>query len=238
MAKAWQSDHWPKAVDPRLIVEEDSLQILLWAEKIASYLNFWVNSKDVLNYGGHHRLSIALSNKASTVVGYHPHAYDTHDFTLCTDPRAISKSDYDIIILYDVIDTINTDLTLFLRWISSHLRDDGKIIIRAHPWTSAHGANQYLTINKAYVHLLASDEELGIDSSHNLKILDHIHYNRAFISAGLSIQRCQLHFKSVHKFFDCKVVTEMIKFTWGGNINYEEARKIMSYQYIDYVLTK
>jgi hypothetical protein len=56
----------------------------------------------------------------------------------------------------------------------SVLADGGKIYIRHHPWVSRHGGHVYKKLNKAFVHLVFTEDELrsmGIELEHNIKVV-------------------------------------------------------------------
>ena len=82
--------------------------------------------------------------------------------TITTDWGFVkSNGPYNVIILFDVIDHLKIENpTEVLRKLGELLAPDGKIYMRCHPITSRHGTHLYHDLNKAYVHLVFTGEEL------------------------------------------------------------------------------
>src|SRR5207249_2471927 len=70
---------------------------------------------------------------------------------------------YNIILMYDVIDHMlmsEQELIDRLKEVKESLAVNGRVYLRAHPWCSRHGTHLYYKLNKAFAHLVFTDEEL------------------------------------------------------------------------------
>jgi cyclopropane fatty-acyl-phospholipid synthase-like methyltransferase len=181
---------------------------------------------------------------------------------------------YDIIILYDVIDhlqgenskllsrkvsrkegsgfsskdfEINDDIKTeesILSKIKSLINEDGKIYMRCHPWCSRHGGHLYRQINKAFVHLVFTEEELNsmgykIEET-NLKIIfPIIEYEKMILESGLKINKLEIETQQHESFFE---KNELISKRIKKNIPIENGKTFPSYQisqcFHDYILSK
>jgi hypothetical protein len=129
-----------------------------------------------------------------------------------------------------------------LIWLRDVLTPNGKIFIRTHPWTARHGGHSYEHINKAFIHLVFTPDELfqsGVKPDHNLKIVRPMAtYEKWFVEAGLKITDRNIQAEPVEPFFHGHLLERMIKVTWGGKIDKEQAHKIMTNSFIDYKLVR
>ena len=68
---------------------------------------------------------------------------------------------YDVILLFDVLDHIygETPVALLTK-LANLLSDNGKIYIRTHPWTSRHATHLYHDLNKAFIQLVFTEDEI------------------------------------------------------------------------------
>jgi 2-polyprenyl-3-methyl-5-hydroxy-6-metoxy-1,4-benzoquinol methylase len=181
------SEEWPQAVYGAQIANENSEKDKdERAEGIADILLPPLEGKRFLDFGcGEGHVANYASKSAEISVGYDivknsKSRFDWESeegkslFTTDLD-KARSKGPFDIILLYDVLDHARESSPQeILVTAKSLLADDGKIYSRMHPWTSRHGGHAYRKINKAFVHLVFTEEELksmGVEPEHNLKIL-------------------------------------------------------------------
>lgn len=74
--------------------------------------------------------------------------------------NAILEPPYDIIVIYDVLDHCEENPITVLKSMHKMLAPEGKIYIRCHPWCARHCAHLYRTINKAFIHLFLSPQEI------------------------------------------------------------------------------
>lgn len=199
----------------------------------------------------------ARSSGQSLVVGYdiddelikqcdanHIGNQDETPLQFTIDKQAVeTNGPYDLIYIYDVLDQlVGEDPIDVLEWIGSLITPDGFIFIRTHPWTSRHGGNIHETHNKAYLHLaMTSDEFLkhDINPPHNLKIVRPLAAYEKWISeSGLKIHHRNSITKKVETFFEGPVLDRIIKINWAGSLSRDQALKIMSNEFIDFVLVK
>jgi 2-polyprenyl-3-methyl-5-hydroxy-6-metoxy-1,4-benzoquinol methylase len=163
------SEEWPQAAPDFLICEENEQDKIDRAEGIISYLSQDLRDKSFLDFGcgeGH----VALN--ASTSGATKSHGYDIlksgnlnweekkESFLLTSDFEKIKKNaPYDFVLLYDVLDHTENPVEV-LNKIRQIVDDNSKIFVRCHPFSSRHGTHLYRKLNKAYVQLVFTDEEL------------------------------------------------------------------------------
>jgi SAM-dependent methyltransferase len=177
------SNDWPQATYAVQIVDEDSesdkderaeviVNMFLPKEHGKRFLDFGCGEGHVANYASKSaELSVSydvVNNPRSRFIWE-----DKKDKLLLTTDfnKVISEGPYDIILIYDVLDHAQ-DPKEVLTKAKSVLAEDGKIYVRTHPWTSRHGGHAYRKINKAFVHIVFTEEELrsmGVELEYNVK---------------------------------------------------------------------
>lgn len=76
------------------------------------------------------------------------------------DYSNLKKNNFDVIMLYDVLDHCHDPIEL-MRQVRECLKKDGVVYARCHPWTSKHASHLYKNgINKSYVHLFLNYNEI------------------------------------------------------------------------------
>lgn len=167
------SNAWPKVSSDENIcnfeIEDDKLDR---AEGILSEaFNFSLEGKSLLDFGcgEGHTIIKAMSQGCDLGVGYDITAQGKSTWStelvnktmLTTSREAVAAlGPYDHILLYDVMDHLQGDVDENIDFILSVSKPDAKFFIRCHPWCSRHGGHLYNKINKAYAHLVFTDEEL------------------------------------------------------------------------------
>lgn len=161
------SPEWPEAVPPFLICSDSEEDKFERAEGIIDYVSFDLKDKKICDFGcGEGHLAIEASKVAAKSIGYDVkvtgiHPWEVQEKYLLTTNIDMVKSHapYDYVILYDVLDhSINPISVLKNVFDISH--NETKIFVRCHSWMSRHGGHTYRTINKAWVHLVFTEEEL------------------------------------------------------------------------------
>ena len=198
------SNEWPPAVDPTLICDPNSEEDKInRAEGILELLiEENLKGKKFLDFGcgeGHIPLK-AIDQNTTLSVGYdinedpHWNEFRNKGVTLTNDMKVVeSQAPYDVILIYDVIDhaTLEEVKQIMVK-VKSLLSNKGTVYLRAHPFCSRHATHLYHKLNKAYVHLVFTEEELaemGYESPVNAKILFPIsQYEKIFKEAGLKVQ--------------------------------------------------
>lgn len=177
------SDEWPKAVFDFQIADDNSEKDKdERAESISDMLLPTLEGKKFLDFGcGEGHVANHASKSADLSVGYDIlqsrksrfNWEDKEDKLLLTMDfkKMESEGPYDTILIYDVLDHAQNPKEVLSK-AKSVLADGGKIYVRTHPWTSRHGGHAYRKINKAFVHLVFTQEELksiGVDLEYNIK---------------------------------------------------------------------
>lgn len=256
----YDDNNWPEAIPSYMIVKNESekqfraIQVVgLMANDFAGLIANDFDGVNILDCGcGDGYISRELAGHAKT-VGYDIKTSNTwqhmlgngvpNKLTYTTSKSAVEELKYDFIIMHDVIDHIEReDPVQLLTWVRSLLTDNGRIFLRAHPWTSKHGGHLYEDgFNKAYLHLALTLDEMaraGFKMQPNLRIARPMAaYEHMFTQAGLNIIERKGHTEQPDRFFTGEILDRIIKVTWRGAINREDALKIMSNDFIDYSLT-
>jgi 2-polyprenyl-3-methyl-5-hydroxy-6-metoxy-1,4-benzoquinol methylase len=134
-----------------------------------------IKSTKFLDFGcGEGYSALVASQKEATIsVGYDikessnwNHWNNANNLLLTSNWEKVKENGpYDSILCFDVIDHSNENPSILLQKMKSVLSENGKIYLRTHPWTSRHANHFYHKLNKAYVHLVFSSEELKIIDS-------------------------------------------------------------------------
>lgn len=258
LKKLLESDEWPQAVYSAQIADENSEKDKdERAEAIADILLPSLNKKRFLDFGcGEGHVANYASEYADFSVGYDliknsKSRFDwdapTERLILTTDLEKVrDKGPFDVILLYDVLDhTQGSTSQDILSIVKSLLADNGKIYVRTHPWTSRHGGHAYRKINKAFVHLVFTEEELksmGVELEYNIKSMRPVDNFSSWLE-GSGLKKAlepELDQQDVEPFFrDNPIVRKRILDHFGINEWTEGLPEWqMSQCFWDYVLEK
>ena len=243
---------WKLAVPPDLICDENNHEDKMdRARGIRDIFhpNFVYENKKILDLGtGYGHLVQAVMEKNPSFVA----GYDIKDeFQVSPSNKSIlttswdeivKNGPYDSIFIYDVIDHIEKETPQdLLNKAKSVLADGGVIRMRCHPFISKHGGHVYTKINKAYVHLALSKEEL-ISLGYNMKNYPTIRvtmpirtYNKFITDVGLRFVHQNVVTEQAEGFFLNGEIANRIKKTLGMN-NLPIPQ--MGMQFLDYTLSK
>lgn len=167
------STDWPEAVPEFQMVDQNSEEEKM--DRAEGIIDILVQEnlpeKKFLDFGcGEGHMAKYASKECSVGVGYDITKPEKSKFNwenkedkflLTTDFQKVEQEGpYDIIMIYDVIDHAEGDPEEILLKAKSVLKDDGKIHLRTHPWCGRHGSHLYRQINKAFVHLVFTEDEL------------------------------------------------------------------------------
>jgi 2-polyprenyl-3-methyl-5-hydroxy-6-metoxy-1,4-benzoquinol methylase len=164
---------WPEAVNPVLICDPNSEKDK--EDRAVGVIELMVEDDLVgkkfldMGCGEGHCVVAAAKAQAAAAVGYDivesprwaefsqtPGVTFTSDFA-----KVLEQGPYNVILVFDVIDhLINDSQAEFLKLAKSALAPGGKIYMRAHPRTSRHATHLYHDLNKAFVHLVFTEDEL------------------------------------------------------------------------------
>jgi len=198
-----KSPQWPEAVPSDLICSDTEEDKQERAEGIIETFITTMPAK-FLDLGcGEGHVVAAMSNRCQKAVGYELIQQGTlnweapEGYLLTTQIEKIQdNAPYDAILIYDVIDHIigsqnNSQLAPIMAQAKQYLQADGKIYLRAHPWTGRHGGHLYKKLNKAFAHFFLTKEEintLGHEEELIQKLLHPIGtYNFLFNKMGLKV---------------------------------------------------
>ena len=171
---ALKNPKWPDAVNANLICDPNSDQDKIERGKGIIELMIEEDLKGLkyldIGCGEGHTVAVSADYSPTIAVGYDQKQYpnwsqipakDNLRFT--TDFEEVSKlGPFDVITIFDVLDhSMEEDPVILLEKAREVLADMGKIYLRCHPWISRHGTHLYHSLNKAYAHILFSDEELS-----------------------------------------------------------------------------
>ena len=245
------SEDWPEAVLEFQIADDTSEEDKTdRAEGIVDILiEESLENKKFLDFGcGEGHAAKYASEDSSISVGYDIEKQGSLEwendekFLLTTDFEKVkAKGPFDVILIYDVLDHAKNPVEV-LNQAKSVLANNGTIFLRCHPWSSRHGGHAYRKINKAFVHLVFSEEELknlGIDNGHNNKVLFPIAtYARYFKEAGLSVKHPDIEEQEVEPFFKNNELVRKRILTAFDRDNWEQGCPSfqMSQCFLDYVI--
>lgn len=253
-----RSNIWPMAVEPELICEEgDEKDKFLRAYGIIrEFMRVDLNFKKFLDFGcgeGHVPYAAVGSFNAKYGVGYdiEPQGWEhfeyQENFLLTRNIQAVFEhSPYDVVLLNDVIDHCDDPVDL-LKTVKRAKTPEGTVHVRCHPWTSRHGTHLYHQLNRAYLHLVFTPEELigmGLKEMKTLKLLDPLNdYKRFFREAGLNVIKESAITQPIETFFITRPpLLRRIKDNWKASTDAElkSGKKFpheqMELQFIDFVL--
>lgn len=142
---------------------------------------------------------------------------------------------HDIILLYDLLDhEVAAHPSEMLRRAGEVLADGGLMIVRCHPWCSRHATHLYRKSNKAYLHLLLTDQELAAVGLYNRPTRKDTlpptkAYREWFAAAGLQVVYEEEVRHPLEPIFSQPNVLE--------HINIED-KSLLEIQFVDYILSK
>lgn len=229
LKKLLNTEAWPEAVNGFQIADEHSekdkderaegiINFLFASEdfKEKKFLDFGCGEGHVANYVSQKTFSVGydVSNEKSRFTW--GEKVDNLFLTSNFDDVK-SNAPYDLILIYDVLDHAEDPVDI-LNKAKSVLSENGHIHMRCHPWCSRHGGHLYKQINKAFAHLVFSEEELlemglNLDKTIKNKVIYPISYYEGLISSvGLKIVSREIDEQEPERFFsDNFVVSKRIK---------------------------
>ena len=249
------SKEWPHAVDPTLICDISSDQDKTdRAEGILDLIiDIHLENLRFLDFGcgEGHVVNRSKTQKPAMSIGYDIkksemwNKWETAPNVFFTDNWQEVKNlgPFNIVLMYDVIDHMlcsYEELVSKLKAIKELLAPHGKVYIRCHPWCSRHGTHLYQQINKAFAHLVFTNEELqalGYKQEKTRKILfPSKEYTHLLTSAGFKITSGPHQIKeTVEPFFNTNpLLSKRIKSHFDKIIDFPTLQ--LEQQFIDFVL--
>jgi 2-polyprenyl-3-methyl-5-hydroxy-6-metoxy-1,4-benzoquinol methylase len=240
---------WPKAIAHTLNTTSPEPEKQYRALQIQTTLPKFHN-QSILELGcGEGHLAQILAHNNKHVTAHDPVSYpnwnNTPQLTFTIDLNDITEL-YDHIIIIDVLDhlqpltAITTPLQL-LQFAKQHLTPTGQIHLSTHPWTSRHGAHQYHTHNKAYIHLALTPQEqqairLHQENTH-LITYPQATYKKLIHQAKLQIQQQQTNTKTPETYIQEKLLPRIKQLHYAPDTTDQQLLKILTVQTINYTLT-
>ena len=244
---------WPEAVDPNMICDVNSEEDKV--ERANSVLDLYIEenikNKRFLDFGcgEGHIVSAADDNKAAFSLGYDikdtfseglkeklPNAFTT-DWQ-----KVVANAPYDIILFYDVFDHIEGETEIeVMEKIKEILSPSGKVYARMHPWTSRHGGHLYHEVNKAFIHIALTENEIEdfFGKKVEVKVNKHFYpmkkYRDTIGSAGLKIITENPVTQELEQIVKDSLIIEKIKkdYSFLERPNFQ-----MTLNFVDYILDK
>jgi hypothetical protein len=240
-----KSEIWPNAIPENYLntEEEEAADALL-----KSLIKTDMFEKKVLELGCRTGLNCATAKHnfhAKKVVGYDniDHFVDYEEVILTQSwEDVVANAPYDVIFSNETID----EKVEFDKWLekTKSLRSSNcKVFIRCHPWCSRHGANLHKQLNKAFLNVVFSPEELftlGVTPKNTRKFLNPIEdYKAIFQKTGYSIESMDEVKSDIENLFEnSQIVSKRIKQHWKKTDlkDYEFPRTFLEYEAIDFTL--
>jgi 2-polyprenyl-3-methyl-5-hydroxy-6-metoxy-1,4-benzoquinol methylase len=246
-----KSDVWPEAVPVELICGESEEEKESRATGIIQdFISTEVAGKSFLDFGcgeGHVANAAVKNFEANKAVGYDikeqknwKNFEENTRFKLTNNWEEVKTTGpYEIILVNDVLDHSKDPLDILRKVQEVKLPQLGKVHLRLHPWTSRHGTHLYKTLNKAYLHLIFTDQELlglGLEETETLKIKDPEKvYKEMIKEAGFTIVSENKITQPLELFFThTPEILRRIKNNWNKDAAFP--REILEIQFIDFVL--
>lgn len=227
------SSDWPESVLEFQIVDENSEQEKMdRAEGVIDILiQDDLKDKKFLDFGcGEGHMAKYCASQSISSIGYDISKSDKSSFIweekqenllLTTDFNKVKENGpYDIILLYDVIDHAEGGIEKqveILRSAAEILSEKGKIYLRCHPWCARHGSHLYRQINKAFIHLVFSEDEINqlgytLEKFQNKTIYPVLYYKKIIEMSGLKRKEPELERQNVEEFFKkTEIISNRIK---------------------------
>lgn len=256
-----KSDVWPEAVPPDLLCGEDEDSKLARASGIVQeFIKTDVSKKRFLDFGcgeGHVPYVVASIFDAEFSTGYDVKEQNWSNLDKNREMKnllltnqwedALEKGPYDVILVNDVIDHSADPLKALNQIRLAKRPEIGKVYMRCHPWTSRHGTHLYKTLNRAYLHLVFTPDELyamGLKEMATQPALAPLSfYRHLFRETGFTVVKEETVTQPVELFFTRNpALLRRIKEKWRTSTNEELAtgvrfpREIMEIQFVDYML--
>lgn len=250
-----ESSDWPLAVPPILVVDSKSPAACSERARniIDSLINIPLKNLNILDFGcGDGTIAEEMANRGADVVAYdivQPKTLLSKSFTTKWDD-VVRSAPYDLILLYDVLDhMVDEEPSVALGRAGKLLKKNGKMIVRCHPWISRHGGHYYTQINRAWIHLFLTEEQLkerGCEIVPNRKVVHPLYtYKKWIEDANLEILQEDKIVENIEEYF---TNNEMLKkaiykhFKESPFEDYRQGRgdlaRIMGIHFIDFFLEK
>lgn len=253
LVEALNSEKWPDAVNKHLICDPNNEEekemrgngiLELMVEEDLKDLKF-------LDYGcgAGYSTKAAAEKSCKLSIGYDKVQFENwkqeSDNLMFTNEwnKVVENGPYDVILCFDVVDHSVESIDVILNKIKTVLSENGKVYLRTHPFSSRHANHFYHELNKAYIHLVFTEDELKQINNkwNNHELFENnfgsktpiISYKTSISDAGFEISYMREMKEEIEPFFETPMVAERIKKT----MKMEKFPTFqMKLQFIDFVL--
>lgn len=242
-------DVWPEAVQAHLMKDETNEKDMVDRANMVldMMLDRGLSGANFLDYGcGDGWITRQILNRGvATATGYDIVRSEVWNrlqgpqFT--TTLEQLPSNNYDIIMLYDVLDhcedplKVMADVKRLLKW-------GGVVYVRCHPWTSKHGSHLYKDgLNKAYIHLFLTWEEakgiIGKPPMFTRTEKNPMEAYRYWLEP-FKVEKERIKPEKVHGFFFNDAFKKLLATEQGlDEAALNKLMKDMEIQFVDFVLT-
>jgi 2-polyprenyl-3-methyl-5-hydroxy-6-metoxy-1,4-benzoquinol methylase len=248
------SDRWPKAADTQYICKNEPGDFVKRAKGIIDLMiEEPIQNKKFLDFGcgaGYIPKMAGEEKKTTLAVGYDlvtstdlAWETETNGWLLTTNYENVAaKGPYDVILLYDVLDHSENAEDIMAK-VEQLLAPGGSVYVRCHPWCGRHGGHLYQQLNKAFVHVIFSEEELARLNMKPEKIRrttqPFVEYEKLFKATKLSLKSQIPIRNTVEDFFkDEPIVSSRVEKLYKIATTAQWPDFQLSQTFIDYHLTK
>lgn len=248
------SEEWPEAVLEFQIANKDSEPDK--CDRAEGILDALVeenlNNKNFLDFGcGEGHVCKYAANFTSVSIGYDilcsgdlEWENENKNYFLTKNlNKVVEKSPFDIILIHDVLDHSTDPLDILIQ-SKNLLKENGTIYLRTHPWCARHGTHFYRNINKAFINLVFSEQELNTLGLKNNQIIKNIYpikyYNNIIKNSNLKIKKFETENQEVEDFFkNNELVKNRILKNWNLSKWNQKCPEFQMQQcFLDFILTK
>lgn len=214
LKKLLNSGSWPLATPEFLICDATDKDKFERADGILAYIGQDLKGKKFLDLGcgeGHLVERVAAAGSAIS-VGYDKvksgslawESQNSGSLLTTEFEKVKSNGPYDFVVIYDVLDHAEDPVEV-LTLAKSVLDDKGKIFVRCHPICARHATHQYKKINRAFIQLVFTEDELksmGLENDIKQKTFFPINDNNKWFGvAGLKVKHHDSVKSQVEDFF-------------------------------------
>lgn len=239
-------DEWPVAIENHLCLPPtDKDKIDRANSNLLTMIDRSMEGVNFLDFGcGEGWLAQqAIHRGVAESTGYdikHSKTWNTKSAKYTHIYNELSRSHYDIIVLFDVLDHCEDPISVMSQ-VKSLLKKDGSVYIRCHPWTGSYATHVCKQgLNKAYIHLFLTYEEIA-SQIQEPPIFTRIEkdaftaYHWCF--KDFEIQKERVYTEDLDPFFKQDEIKQMLAL--NNNLKQNEIEKflkLMEIQMIDYTL--
>lgn len=249
LKKLLNSGSWPLATPDFLICDATDKDKFERADGILAYIGQDLKGKKFLDFGcgeGHLVERVAATGSAISVgfdqVKSGSLAWESQNSgsLLTTDFEKVkSKGPYDFVVIYDVLDHADDPVEV-LKLARSVVSDKGKVFVRCHPICARHATHQYKKINRAFIQLVFTEDELksmGLENDIKQKTFFPINDNKKWFGvAGFKVNHHDSVKSQVEEFFRANKIVSARLTRPPYNKSFPEYQ--MQQVFNDYVLVK